>query len=133
MSGLGKTREQAEVLNTRDLRERVREDYGLRPSEKEITLTLSKTDERAGVYVEIGGLMQRVLAHPLFELEQVRVPGEGAVPVKRLRAGEFSDSDIVAVGGTVPKGVLKLRSTARSTSGFASIAPEISSHQGGER
>jgi hypothetical protein len=120
------------VLNTPDLRQRVREDYELQPAEKEITFTLSKADERARVYVEIGGLMQRLLAHPLFELGQARVPGEGAVPAKRLHAGEFSDSDIVAVGGTVPKGVVKLRSNARSTSGFAAIAPAISSHQGGD-
>lgn len=132
MSGSGGTREQVGGHNHPGLTERVREDYDLRPAEKEITLTLSKADERARVYAEIGGVMQRLLAHPLFEVESLRVLGEGAVSPKRLGAGEVPGAEVVGVGGTIPKGALKIRRSARTTSGYAAILPEVNSLTGGD-
>jgi len=107
------------VNETKHLTECVAEDPDLIPEEKETNITFDKRDDRARVFTAEAGLMRRLLSHPEFELSHV-VPANGTrtEDTEELHA---ADTQIVGVAGTVPVGCIKLRASARNSSGHANV------------
>jgi len=101
----------------------VQEDQSLRSVEKETSITFSKADDSASVYTEESGLMRRLLRHPHFEVESLRVNSDCAKS-KRIAPSDFEDGSITGVGGTIPIEVLVLQTSLRETSQHSAVVPE---------
>ena len=94
----------------------VREDPDLKPGEKQFTFSGTKADDEHQVYVEIAGMMRRLLAHPEFILQDMR-----DIEGNRLSPEEYAGETVTGVRGRCPNGLLKERASSRSTSGYAEI------------
>lgn len=105
-----------EPVDIDELISNVREDPNLKPGEKQFTFSGTKADDDHQVYVEIAGMMRRLLVHPEFTLLDVR-DLEG----NRLTPGEYNGETITGIRGRMPVGCLKLRGSSRSTSNPAAI------------
>jgi hypothetical protein len=86
---------------TGSLVEAVEEDTSLASVEKETTITFSKVDDCASVYTEEAGLMRRLLHHPHFEVDCLRVNNDGAKG-KRVASSDFEEGSITGVDGSIP-------------------------------
>jgi len=113
--------------HSRDRRERlvevVAEDRRLEPVEKETLFRFDKTEDRISVYTEEGGLMRRLLQHPEFRLESLRVVTEESWG-EHVDPDDFDEGSITGVDGWVPIGVLSLKTSSRSISQHAAIVPD---------
>jgi len=85
--------------------DRVAEDPGLTPAEKETTITWAKDQDRATITTEEASIMRRLIAHP-----------QAVVTNTRERDGE-----IHAVFATVPVGCLVVSTRPRSAPGHADV------------
>ena len=100
-----------ETVDIDELVGSVREDPNLISEEKEFTFTGVKPNREVQVYAEVAGMMRRLLVHPEFTLQDVRVL-EG----HRLNPDKYAGEMVTGVRGRVPVGCLKLRESPRSTS-----------------
>lgn len=103
--------------------EAVAEDRRLGPEEKETLLRFVKAEDRILVYTEERGLMRRLLQHPEFRLESLRVVTE-EMWGEYVDPDDFDEGSITGVEGWVPIGVLSLKTTSRTTSQHAAIVPD---------
>lgn len=113
----------AQRQNYSELIDAVAEDRKLRPDEKETLLRFAKSEDRVWVYTEERGLMRRLIQHPEFRLESLRVVTEESWG-ERVDSDDFSEGSITGVDGWVPIGVLSLKTTSRTTSQHAAIVPD---------
>ena len=120
------------TLAANDLVESVREDPDLTPAEKEVSVLFTKESERAVVYAEVAGVTRRLLAHPLFEVDSLRVAGDGHHGAC-VAPDEFGGGEVTGVRGTVPIGTLKVRAASRKSSQWADVVADPASHTGGDR
>jgi hypothetical protein len=108
---------------TRRLVEAVEEDTSLSSVEKETTITFSKADDRASVYTEEAGLMRRLLRHPHFEVDSLRVNTDDAVG-KQVVPNDFEQGSITGVDGGIPVEALVAQTSLRETSQHSALVPE---------
>jgi len=108
---------------TRRLVEAVEEDTSLSSVEKETTIRFSKADDRASVYTEEAGLMRRLLRHPHFEVDALRVNTDGAEG-KQVAPNDFEQGSITGVGGSIPIEALVIQTSLRETSQHSALVPE---------
>lgn len=113
----------AQSQNHSELIGAVAEDRKLGPDEKETLLRFAKSEDRVWVYTEERGLMRRLLQHPEFRLESLRVVTEESW-VEHVDPDDFNGGSITGVDGWVPIGVLSLKTSSRSTSQHAAIVPD---------
>jgi hypothetical protein len=113
----------AQSQNRSELIGAVAEDRRLEPVEKETLFRFDKTEDRVSVYTEEGGLMRRLLQHPEFRLDSLRVVTEESWG-ERVDPDDFNGGSITGVEGWVPIGVLSLKTSSRSTSQHAAIVPD---------
>ncbi|KZX49198.1 hypothetical protein [Haloarcula sp. K1] len=113
----------AQSQNHSELIDAVAEDRKLGPDEKETLLRFAKSEDRVWVYTEERGLMRRLLQHPEFRLESLRVVTEESCG-ERVDPDDFSEGSITGVDGWVPISVLSLKTSSRSTSQHAAIVPD---------
>ncbi|MFD1687596.1 hypothetical protein [Halobellus litoreus] len=105
-----------------ELRGLVREDPSLTPQEKETTIRFAKDEEHATVYTAEAGLARRLLAHPDADVRDVNVLEDDGT--RTVAPGEVLGRDIVGLRANVPVGALKVRVSARSTTGHAEVVSE---------
>ncbi len=103
--------------------EAVEEDTSLTSVEKETTITFSKADDQASVYTEEAGLMRRLLRHPHFEVDSLRVNTDDAVG-KPVAPNDFRQGSITGVDGSIPIEALVLQTSLRETSQHSALVPE---------
>jgi hypothetical protein len=108
---------------TGELVDAVEEDTSLASVEKETTIRFSKVDDRASVYTEEAGLMRRLLRHPHFEVESLRVNTDDAVG-KKVAPNDFEEGSITGVDGTIPIAALVAQRSLRETSQHSALVPE---------
>lgn len=108
---------------TERLVEAVEEDLSLSSVEKETTITFSKGDGQASVYTEEAGLMRRLLRHPHFEVDSLRVTTDDAFG-KRVVPSDFEQGSITGVDGSIPIEALVLQTSLRATSQHSALVPE---------
>jgi hypothetical protein len=106
-----------------ELLEAVEEDRSLQSVEKETTLTFSKSDDCASVYTEEAGLMRRLLCHPHFEVDSLRVNTHDTVG-KRVAPSDFEQGSITGVDGSIPIESLVIQTSLRTTSQHSAVVPE---------
>ena len=115
--------EQQSRSREKRLVEAVAEDRRLGSEEKETLLRFVKTEDRVWVYTEEKGLMRRLLQHPEFRLESLRVVTEDSWG-EHIDPDDFDGSSITGVDGWLPIGVLSLKTASRTTSQHAAIVPD---------
>ena len=103
--------------------EAVEEDTSLTSFEKETTIRFSKSDDYASVYTEEAGLMRRLLRHPHFEIDSLRVNTDDAVG-KQVAPNDFEQGSITGVDGSIPIEALVLQTSLRKTSQHSALVPE---------
>jgi hypothetical protein len=108
---------------TRRLVEAVEEDTSLTSVEKETTIRFSKVDDCASVYTEEAGLMRRLLRHPHFEVDSLRVNTDDAVG-KQVAPNDFEEGSITGVDGSIAIEALVLQTSLRETSQHSALVPE---------
>ena len=101
----------------------VEEDNSLSSVEKETTIHFSKIDNRASLYTEEAGLMRRLLHHPHFEVNSLRVNTDDARG-RYVAPSDFEEGPITGVDGSIPIEALVLQTSLRETSHHSAIAPE---------
>jgi hypothetical protein len=106
-----------------ELAEAVEEDTSLTSVEKETTIRFSKSDDCASVYTEEAGLMRRLLRHPHFETDTLRVNTDDAVG-KQVAPNDFEKGSITGVDGNIPIEALVLQTSLRETSQHSALVPE---------
>jgi len=111
--------EQQSRSREKRLVEAVAEDRRLGPEEKETLLRFVKTEDRVWVYSEERGLMRRLLQHPEFRLESLRVVTEDSWG-EHIDPDDFDGGSITGVDGWLPIGVLSLKTTSQ----HAAIVPD---------
>lgn len=102
------------------LADNVNTDTDLVPGEKETIIGFSNPDEKARVLSYQTGITRRLIQHPLFEIEWLAVPQEGAKG-NTVTPEEYSEGSITGVKGFIPIGALKVRTDVRSASGHAEV------------
>jgi hypothetical protein len=108
---------------TGKLVEAVEEDTSLSSVEKETTIRFSKADDRASVYTEEAGLMRRLLRHPHFEVDSLRVNTDDAEG-KQDAPSDFEEGSITGVDGSIPIEALVAQTSLRETSQHSALVPE---------
>ena len=108
---------------TRRLIEAVEEDTSLLSVEKETTISFSKVDDSASVYTEEAGLMRRLLRHPHFEADTLRVNQDDAVG-KQVAPNDFEQGSITGVDGSMPIEALVVQTSLRANSQHSAVVPE---------
>jgi hypothetical protein len=103
--------------------EAIEEDTSLISVEKETTIRFSKADGRASVYTEEAGLMRRLLRHPHFEVDSLRVNTDDAMG-KQVAPSDFEQGLITGVGGSIPIESLVVQTSLRETSQHSAVVPE---------
>lgn len=106
-----------------ELVDAVREDSSLEPVEKETTIYFSKVDDRASVYTEEAGLTRRLLSHPHFDIDSLRVNTDGAMGV-HIGPNDFSGGSVTGVDGTLPIESLVFQTSLRETPQHSAVVPE---------
>lgn len=101
----------------------ISEDEYLTPEEKETSINLTKPETQFGIYTEEGGLMRRLLQHPNFDCETLRITTKDSWG-KRVDPDDFEGGVITGVDGWLPIGVLTIGTSTRSTSSHAEIVSE---------
>lgn len=101
----------------------VAEDPALSPDEKETVLRFSKSDYEIDVYSEESGLMRRLLAHPKFNPQEVRVFSEESRGTY-VDPDDFEGGLITGVKGTLPIEALSVKTSMRATSQHAAVVSE---------
>ena len=99
--------------NLQTLVSAVREDPDLLPEEKETTLQFANVDHSATLFSEQGGVVRRLLRHPLFDIGWIRVYEETA-PNQTMSPVEYTSGAVTAVYGSFPVKAIKLMSRSRS-------------------
>ncbi|MFB6082060.1 MAG: hypothetical protein ABEJ67_04480 [Halanaeroarchaeum sp.] len=92
----------------------VREDAGLTRFEKETAFTFTKADSTVSTYSEEGGLMRRLLLHPVVEITELRV-NHGDTFGVRVHPEDYTEGAITGVRAEAPIGLLKLMQEPRRT------------------
>lgn len=98
----------------------VGEDPELTPLEKETIIKWSKGDREATIFTDTGSLTRRLLRHPLFETEWIRVNTANAWG-RKMSLTEYSQGRITAINGQFPIGAVKLQSASRSDSAICKV------------
>lgn len=98
----------------------VAEDKTLCPEEKQTTFQFTKSEDSISVYTEERGLMRRLLQHPEFKLESLRVVTEDSWG-DHVNPDNFEGGSITGVEGLVPIGALSLKTSSRKTSQHSAI------------
>lgn len=106
-----------------ELVEAVAEDGNLMPVEKETSIGFNKPETRLRIYTEEGGLMRRLIQHPNFDCESLRITTEYSWG-KRIDPDDFEGGVITGVDGYLPIGVLTIGTSTRSTASHAEIVSE---------
>jgi len=98
----------------------VTEDRTLVPEEKQTTFQFTKSEDSISIYTEERGLMRRLLQHPEFELESLRVVTEDSWG-NYIDPDDFEGGSVTGVEGSVPIGALSLKTSSRKTSQHSAI------------
>jgi hypothetical protein len=112
-----------EQVSTAALVDNVIEDDRLSPAEKESAFHFSKCEDRVSVYTEEAGLMRRLLQHPKFVVESLRITTAESWG-QRIDVNDFQGGSITGVEGSVPIGALSVKTSTRTTSQHAAIVSE---------
>jgi hypothetical protein len=115
--------EACEGRSKNELVSAVSEDEKLQPCEKETIIRFAKDQDWVHIYTEENGLMRRLLQHPHFQLESLRVHTEDS-GVSRIPPENFDKGSITGIDGRVPIGVLSVKTSSRTTSQHAAIVPD---------
>ena len=102
-----------------ELVEAVGEDATLFPAEKETTIRFAKDEDVASVFTEEAALMRRLLQHPHFHVEAVRLQSGSEVA-----PNDFQQGSITGVRGNIPVGGVVLQTSLRETSQHSAVVPE---------
>lgn len=94
--------------------------------EKETTINMYGQDKKYTIYSAKPTIIKKLLKHDHFELDWARVISEDSTGRKKERINNRRDlknaeGDIVAVKGTMPVGVLTVKSKPRSNNHQSSI------------
>ena len=105
-----------------DLTGRVDSDPKLTGDEKETTITMYGMDKRFSIFSAKPTVIKSLLEHDYFDLVNARlVNDEGSVRVDSRHDIGTKEGDIVAVKGTMPIGVLTVKSKPRANNHQSSI------------
>lgn len=100
------------------------EDPELTPAERETLFRFSRAGDRVKFYTAERGIGRRLLAHPAATVDEVTLRRSDrhrpAVPLEEVEEGD----EVVAVRGTLPIGVLKIRHKTRTGDGHAQVVTE---------
>ena len=108
--------------NVTDLTEHVDRDPQLNGDEKETTITMGGQDNSFTVYSAKPTVVKSLLDHDHFELDWARVVEDGAGhSVADREVLPPADGDIVAVEGSMPVGVLTVKSKPRANDNQSSV------------
>ena len=102
-----------------ELIEAVEEDSSLSSAEKENTIRFAKDEDVASVFTEEAGLMRRLLQHPHFEVESVRLESG-----REVAPNDFEKGSITGVKGNIPVEAVVLQTSLRETSQHSAVVPE---------
>ena len=102
-----------------ELLEAVKEDSSLSSVEKETTIRFAKDEDVASVFTEEAGLMRRLLQHPHFEVETVRLQSG-----REVAPNDFEKGSITGVKGNILLGAVVLQTSLRETSQHSAVVPE---------
>lgn len=100
----------------------VSENEDLTPGEKETTIRIGKDQSRLRVFSVESSIMKRLLAHPEFEIDEIRqTTTDGWVMVDGDDLEDEFDGrrSTVSVRGTMPVGVLTIKRKSRKSGGHA--------------
>lgn len=100
--------------------DRVEEDSGLTPGEKETSIGFAKPDDRARIFTAEAGLARRLLAHPASRVQTLNVLDEGGDRAS-TSPEDYDGQAIVGVTVTLPIGALLVKRHPRSTDQHAAI------------
>jgi len=105
-----------------DLTDHVDRDPQLNGDEKETTITMCGQDKSFTVYSAKPTVVKSLLDHDHFELDWARVLADGdGSRVTDRDALPPADGDIVAVEGSMPVGVLTVKSKPRANDNQSSV------------
>lgn len=108
----------------------VSEDSDLTPMEKETSIHFAKDEDRLTVFSAEAGIMRRLLAHPEFEIDEIRqTTGDGKIHVggDELEAEFDGRRQTIAVKGSAPVGLLFLKGKSRKSTGHADVVSNTAS------
>lgn len=97
----------------------VEEDSTLSSVEKETTIRFAKDEDVASVFTEEAGLMRRLLQHPHFDVETVRLQSG-----REVAPDDFEEGCITGVKGNIPVEAVVLQTSLRETSQHSAVVPE---------
>lgn len=87
----------------------------LTPAEKETAIRFAKDEDAARVYTEYGSAMHRLLLHPAFDVESLRVcgPDDEHPPFGRtVSPTDYDGGAVTGIRGTIPIGYLTVATTS---------------------
>lgn len=82
-----------------------RDNPGLLPEEKEVTIRLARDSERFHICSDVGSVTNRLLHHPDFE----------------EKSRQVENGNVVQVSGTLPVGALSIKSKPRESDNLGQI------------
>lgn len=99
------------------------------PMEKETSIHFAKGDDRLDVFTAESPVMKRLLAHPEFEIESIRqTTSDQEITIREDFEENFDGRrSTVGVQGTMPIGVLWIKSESRQDTGHARVASNTAS------
>lgn len=118
-------------VDVNNLVQAVAEDPRLEPIEKETNIGFTKDgfpttaatqfdQDVARVFTEEGGISRRLLQHPHFTADCIRV-NDSLGDARSIEPGNFDGGKITAVGGYIPVGTIKIKKRRRSAAGHSSM------------
>jgi hypothetical protein len=109
-------------MSESELVDRVDRDPALSGDEKEATITMYGQDKEFEIFSAKPTVVKSLLQHDHFELDWARVIHKDDGEILRGREPlEDEEGDIVAVSGTMPVGVLTVKSKPRANNHQSSI------------
>lgn len=117
----------------KELRQRMIDAVGeseLLPEEKETAMHFSNADDMVTVHSAMGSIMKRLLAHPEFEIEQVRQRSSNAtfdIYAEDLEEEFDGRRKLVSLKGEIPVGALMVKKSSRARSGPAAVVSDSAS------
>lgn len=104
-----------------DLTEKVDRDPKLSGDEKETTITMLGQEKRFSIYSAKPTIIKSLLKHDHFNLGWARIINGDQREIDTEEELKKTDGDIVAVQGTMPVGVLTVKSKPRANNHQSSI------------
>jgi hypothetical protein len=98
----------------------IKSDPDLRPIERNVAFVTDADSDVFRVDVEVPSLIRRLLLHPEFDIEEIRV-SDGDRFGARMPVSEYREGDITGVKGELPVGCMKVSESPRSRASWSTL------------